>query len=95
LVIDSLFIGRVLILVFGLISFYKILTFDHLGKRTAAWFLFQTSIVLLWLTSAYRTQGQLNPLPQTIALMVTVISLAVGLILLVFALGVDRREGRS
>lgn len=90
--IDSLFVARALISLLGLFSFYKALTLHHLVKKILAWSVFQWSLILLWLTSDYRYHGQLNPLPQNIALIVFVVSLVVGVVLLLFALGVLRRR---
>jgi multisubunit Na+/H+ antiporter MnhC subunit len=92
LAINSLFIIRALILLLGLAAFYYLWTASYLLKKVMAWLVFQISIVLLWLSSAYVYHGHLNPLPQVVAFLILVSSTGILGIMLVFCLGVSRRH---
>jgi cytochrome c biogenesis protein CcdA len=66
---------------------------NHLVKKSVAWLIFQISIVFLWLSSSYLYHGHLNPFPQAVALLIAVFSIGILGIMLIFALGILRRQG--
>ncbi len=90
--IHSLFIVRGLLILLALTAFYSIWTASHLLKKVMAWLVFQISIALLWLSSAYVYHGHLNPLPQVAAFLILASSTGILGIMLVFCLGVSRRH---
>ncbi|HTA75842.1 MAG TPA: NADH-quinone oxidoreductase subunit K [bacterium] len=90
--INSFFIVRGLILLLGLVAFYHLWTASHLLKKVMAWLIFQISIVLLWISSAYVYHGHLNPLPQVAAFLILVFTTGILGIMLVFCLGISRRH---
>ena len=92
MVLNSLLIVRGLILILSLTAFYHVLISTHLMKKIQAWTIFQVSIVLLWLSSSYRYHDHLNSLPQTVVFLISVFSLGLLGIMLVFSLGVLRRH---
>jgi multisubunit Na+/H+ antiporter MnhC subunit len=93
LAINALLILRVLTLLMGLTAFYRLWTSNYLVKKIMAWLVFQTSVVLLWLSCSYSYHGHWNPLPQVVAFLIGVFSVGIGGIMLIFALGVLRRHG--
>gem|GEM_PF-2139897 len=92
MVVNTLLIVRVLILVIGLTAFYRLWLSNHLVKKSVAWLIFQISIVFLWLSCSYSYHGHLNPIPQAVALLIVVFSVGILGIMLIFALGVLRRQ---
>jgi multisubunit Na+/H+ antiporter MnhC subunit len=66
---------------------------NHLVKKSVAWLIFQISIVFLWFSSSYSYHGHLNPVPQAVVLLIVVFSIGILGIMLIFALGVLRRQG--
>ena len=91
MVINSLFIIRGLIVILELATFFYLCLSNNLLKKVMAWAVFQTSIVLLWLSSSYRYHNHLNPLPQAAAFLIVVFSLGILGIMLIFVLGILRR----
>jgi hypothetical protein len=95
LTFDSLLIFRILILMIGLTAFYRLWISPYWVKKALAWLVFQTAIVGLWLSSIYRYHHLLNPLPLVVAFLVTLFSIGILAIMLIFAEGVLRRQGSS
>jgi multisubunit Na+/H+ antiporter MnhC subunit len=93
LILESLLIVRDLILIIGLTAFYCILTSDHFVKKAIAWAVFQTSVILLWLSSSYPYHGHWNSFPQVVAFLIGIFSLGILGIMLIFTLGILRRHG--
>ncbi len=91
--LNTLLIVRISILLMALIAFYRLFVSTHLVKKIAAWAVFQLSIVLLWLSASSHYHGQENPIPQVVAFLIGVFSISILGIMLIFALGVLRRQG--
>jgi len=93
LILNTLLIVRILILLMALIAFYRLFASTHLAKKITAWAVFQVSIVLLWLSASSHYHGQENPIPQVVAFLIGIFSIGILGIMLIFALGVLRRQG--
>jgi multisubunit Na+/H+ antiporter MnhC subunit len=100
------FLHRGLLIILGLVGFQGLFSQTHLVKKALAWMVFQTSLVLLWLSiaehkggfpgtsaSGSETNSALNPLPHAIAFSLFLVSIGVLLALLVFSAGVYRQRG--
>lgn len=100
------FLHRGLLIILGLVGFQGLFSQAHLVKKAMAWMVFQTSLVLLWLSIAEHkesfpgpsasspgTASTLNPLPHAISFSLFLVSIGVLLALLAFSVGVYRQRG--
>jgi multisubunit Na+/H+ antiporter MnhC subunit len=77
----------------GLTAFYHLWVSTHLVKKIMAWTIFQASIVLLWFSTSSLYHGRGNPIPLVIVFLISIFSIGIFGIMLIFALGVLRRQG--
>jgi multicomponent Na+:H+ antiporter subunit C len=87
-----------LLTVLTLTGFHALLIHDHLLKKAAAWVVFQSGLLLLFLSLAGGdkrsvSSGGLNPFPHALALTVLIVSLAVVMVLLLLCAGLWKKYG--
>ncbi len=90
---NSLLFIQLALLILGLGALYLALSSNHLMKKILGWVLFQSDVLILWLSTLSFYHGQINPLPLVIVFAIFFASLGLLALLLILALGALKRHG--